>query len=512
MVGRRQSTGNHRKAEALIADAWAVLESQSIGKDILSGELIPASKETRSVDVFGFYNDSDAARTSVESKYKKGRYGTEISTLYGDIRFATAMLLLSEHIGSERYVTVDNVFRSWAELVWREVARLGLADGLPEVKQESMTDEDPFETEVLTGFDAISGDLKVPSSEAYWLMTQHGPLFSTPMRRSNLDPREPETHGPIATTSLVPFEQTQQTLPLGYVSPALARIPHPSLPPTEMLMYFQHPVVQSMSGARWLKFDDNESYTPTVDGTGAVITSDEVGSVWYEKLGTKQLATEEDVRQSALESIRGEAFEEEEEEEEEEEGEQGAQNGESEDVEMGDSTKETTDNKKEDDQSQDKSDDKETANPDLAKLSELGLSDSDPVDFVKVLEWTPASFVDDDEFEAAESSTEQELISKMLLQLQTLQRIRLSHNNGTTELIPSSEEKRLALKIQNALARIADDHGPKSIGLPVSSDIPVQQVSYPGVLPAPDVKYNQSRLPGLSSNRGSARKSGTVRR
>lgn len=466
------------------------------------------SDENIQADLREFLQDTKGEDSgSIRQKFGVDKYGLDVHAFYQDIKVATIGLLVQHAIGSDEYVKINNYFRFVVEMIFREGHRFGL---VPLHDPESDSAENAFESEAMEGFYKIYVDVKEWYNEGYYIKSQNGVLFSSWTGKACVDPRETETHGSFDTTKLAPADNNKKESQIGTVSPAMTRIPHPAVPPTELLSFFKHPIDASLSSSKWLKFDEYSSFAPSKDNAGSILDPLTTGSVWFEKLGQKKLVTEEDVNEAAKERIK----------------ELEEQLSNDKDVEMTDADGErdkenengstTEEAKKEDEEDQkEEKEEKEkrkeensgssieaSATPEQEGGEDPADIEAEDIDIESVLEWTPASFVDDDEVEAAEAGTEQELVSNLLLQLQHMQRVRLSNNAGTTEFSVPAKERRLAIKIQNILTRLVQDETPKSLDMAVSSNVPVLQTNYQGVLPTPPEARQMpqaGRLAGLNS-------------
>lgn len=492
--------------------------------------------------------ESNSGKT-IRERMETDRYGLDVHKFYNDTKKATIGLLVQSPIGSEKYVEISNFFRFLIEVLFRESHRLGLVK--PEEKeQQPSIGESNFETEATDGFYKIYTDAIEWYGEAYFILGQNGPLFSSMTGKAPVDPRETETHGQIETTKILPqisnninnsTPVTTSDYPLSYLSPALTRIPHPALPPTELLSFFKHPIDAPLTTNKWLKFDGYSSFAPTKDNAGAILDPITAGSVWFEKLGQRKLVTEEDVQKAAEERIKEiEAKLEKDDKDVEMEdaaaSEAVKENGTATDEDNKNNTEDTVEEKnkpvdsnnhndngssselKDEDEEEDEENRNNSSRKNTPASSSGGTQlensevEADEIDIESILDWTPASFIDDDEIQAAETGTEHDLLSTLILQLQHLQRVRLANNNGSSEYNITPKERRLALKIQNVLGRLATDQTPKSLDMAVSSHLPILQSNYQGVLPAPPEPKSAGRLSGGLNSRSTPSRARSSRR
>jgi chromatin structure-remodeling complex subunit RSC58 len=493
-----------------------------------------------------FIANTEAPRTSIFQKFQsnKTRQKLGIYGFYHDFKLATITNLVKYPIGSAEYVAIYDLFKFFVDLVFREGDRLGFLKDEPEMEtttsntasssrkslpsqpsqgqeEDNNNKELTFESEVFQGYKKIYADFSMWNGEAYYIVGQSGPLFSSLNGKAAIDPRETTVRGQFNTTKVVPFNTNVQPYQLAYVSPAISRTPHPSAPPTELMSTFTHPVESSLPHTKWLKFEGYSSFAPVRDDNGAILDNASSSAVWYEKFGQQKLLTAEeaeDEENSEEESSADEESLDEESSDEESANEESA-NEETGSNSSGIKANGTTELNGEEAKVADKSEPKDMEMTDVSDILNGALDkediinlqevvkylqpengDEEELDLLSILEWNPSNFIDEDEIEAAKEGTEQELLSKLLLQLQQLQRVRLASNENTVFDV-QPEERRLAFKIQNMLARIVSDTTPKSLDLAISSNLPVLQVSYPGTLPSPDLKqFQPQRLSSLNRN------------
>lgn len=105
---------------------------------------------------------------------------------------------------------------------------------------------------------------------------------------------------------------------------------------------------------------------------------------------------------------------------------------------------------KNDDEMEDVKEDDDKSKENSVEASAAELASLTPEDFVEALEWSPNSFIDDDELEAIRNGTEVSLISSLILELQEKQHSRLSKKDESKYQI-SSDERRLAAKSRTEL-------------------------------------------------------------
>ncbi|KAG5355455.1 Chromatin structure-remodeling complex protein [Yarrowia sp. C11] len=459
---------------SLIQDILNVLQADPVGKAVLSTKAVPqTSPQSTDLSVLASYAQHNAADlTSVAEK----SYDS-VRNLYVDVKTAAVQALVALPIGSEEYMEVDRFFKFAAALIIREGSRMDLFGGKdPEdVVPEDVTE---FEEEIVADYADLTADLESWSAEAFLVMGQNGPLFSTLSTKSAIDPRPSITPGAFQVTNVLPRTRSVPAYQLGYLTPAVSRLPHPALPPTEMMTHFVHPNGSELAPSRFLRMDANSSFAPTSDSGKAVYDPASTGALWYEKVGR--------LRETAID----EALE---------------KNGDTKkedtnDVEMKDATEAKVE--EQDEEKEKKEEEEEDLQP-LFKDEDVDPSKALPMD--DIIQWHPRNFIDDDEFEAIKTGTELEFVSRLMLQLQQLQADRLA----TPDIPPpvSFEERRLAMKIEGVLGRLLQTSEGIDIAnskIKPSTNIPALKTNYLGVLPAPEPPKPISsvgRLPSGSKTR-----------
>lgn len=396
--------------------------------------------------------------STISQKAEDGSYDANIYDLYHDFKLVTVHELVQHAIGSEKYRELRSLHESVTDLILREGERLGYLK--PE--EPGKTPESGFEGEVFNGYRRICTDVQESYGEAYFIVSQNsGPLFTSINGKAAIDPRDTETHGQFNTTKVVPLTQNYITpYQLGFVSPATASVPHPAVPPTELLREFVHPAQSALPATKWLKYDEYSSFAPSMDNSSAVLSDGVSGAIWYNR-------TEESSEK--VEKSNGN------------------------DV----STVTSNDQQNE-----------EVESKVAIKAEDVPEAD---IDLLSVFEWTPGNEIDEEELESYNSPEGiSAYLSKLLLQIQYYQRARLSSNDGS-EFKVDDQEKLVALKAQNLLARLASDYTPKELGFNVSSNIPMLSVNYQGTLPGTDRSIQpQARFPNMTRPQGRPR--GSTRR
>lgn len=498
--------------------------SNTVGQELLSKEVVPEEAES-DLQTKEFVEDDSIPRSSINKKAKAGKYERDVYSLYRDLKFAAVSLLVQEPIGSEEYTAVFELFRFAVQTFIREAERLELTkEPERDLDFDKSGPTKAFESEISAGFEKVYTDTEELFGEAFFMTTQSGPMFSSLTGKASIDPRETETHGQMNVTKVLPYVHSTQGLTLGHSVPSTSKVPHPGLPPTELLRGFVHPNETPLPRTRWIASGEYESFAPSKDDSGALVPNSVAASAWFDIAGRKHI----EQKAEAVEQTNG---------------------GDSMDIDAeGEAVKseETPKPESEREATPKTSDDPTSAaatpaagdvkvngaptKPAIASstlLSNTGVVPStvappptavpavpkDPIDIPKLMWWSPANFIDDDELEAAENGTELELASKLLLELQNLQRWRLAHNDGS-DFFVGEKERRLALKVRNILARAASDFTPRDLDLFDASQMAVLSVNYMGNLPVPETRpASQSRSSTRPAGRpGPGRPPGSGRR
>ncbi|KAF5102422.1 hypothetical protein D0Z00_000349 [Geotrichum galactomycetum] len=254
-------------------------------------------------------------------------------------------------------------------------------------------------------------------------------------------------------------------------------VPHPAIPPTEFMTGFVHPSSVSLPLPKFLNNGPYQSFAPTVDQTNAVVDETVVNTVWYEKY-SKKVSESNGAIQAIIDDKVSEA--------------KASQNGYASKQENGKKTEESSNgNQKGDVEMPDVDSFTDAISPDTAVEKIMSETAEEDLDFLSTLTWAPNHFIDEDEIEAAKTNTEQALLSRLILELQNNQRVRLAKSDASAFTV-TPEERRLAIKIQNMLARLVGETTPAELQVQPSPKYPVLQAAYPGVLQVSEVKQPQS--------------------
>ncbi|ODQ65759.1 hypothetical protein NADFUDRAFT_46392 [Nadsonia fulvescens var. elongata DSM 6958] len=524
-------------------DVFTLLQEVDRSQVLLSSVISESTDYSDLSSVSMFQKLSDIVTpTSVIEKIQREAYKSVLE-LYYDIKISCVSRLANLEVGSTEYNNVDHFFKFATQLLFREGERLQLLSPTMSLNEKNVAlpqedDSNDFQDEVIGNYRKIYADAELSHGEAHFVVAHNGPLFSSLVNRSLADPRETKAPQPFNLTKVFPPLRNSPAYQLGFLTPSVSRIPHPALPPTEMMTTFIHPNNTYLPSGKFLKSDPYNSFAPTNDNSHAMVDTTDIGSIWFERIGQTLLNAERTINDSLKQVVDEQSdiehendMEDDDDDEEEEiklndkpeseaiERDQKIEDykGDLENIEHVKNTEKTPaeNNDMDIDVTGDPNGKPEHDRTTLAienvdsvaEESSMGdenlieafeekkdvaaenvlLSFEEDLDVAEVFAWSPYNYIEDDELEAAKNGTELQLISDLILQLQQLQSNRLSRNDGT-EFVPSKLEKRLALKIQGIFTRIANDYTPKDLGSSnVSSLLPVLQANYPGVFPAPEL-------------------------
>lgn len=472
----------------LIEELFFIITSHPVGQHLAGLEIVPLDeRENVTIEnlLAEIHGGGDVEISTIEAKMRQKSYSHNIYMFYRDLKLATSSELIKLPIGCEPYVALDEFFRYMVALVSREAKRLGLIPDEDIIITKTATGEETGEYDdidvgrkikdrmldqkLYDGFSRMVTEIKEWYGESFYFIGPNGPVFSSHNGRSPIDPRDAEVHGAVSTTKLVPNLKGVEPNQMAYVSQMILRVPHPSLAPTEMLHDYVEPKSVALPSSKWLKYDAYSGFAPSVDDAGAVVGSQASGAVWFEKIGASKLEMMDDDEVDDEERAR--------------EASTAVDSAEATDK---PSSVDTHDNSKDNNVGQEPVVKSQENPPQLA-------DDSQELDIQSILEWKPGNFIDDDEMEAAKTQTESQLLSRLLLELQVLQRERFSIHSPQADFAPSEKERRVALKVQNILGRLTQQVSPQDLGIQLSPYMPVSMTNYAGVLPAPDAKQIQQQ-------------------
>lgn len=471
----------------LYADFATVLRTAPHGDAVLSGLLLPYNSYNVPVDdILGM-----PCEESIDNKLAAGAYSAldgEVSgpeLLFHDLKLAFGRIVGEWDQDSSEYQEITRVFKFSIDLLVREANRLHLTKVAP-------NSDDQHLLRISQGFDVITTELQDWNNETFWVTAANGPMFMSVPSKAPVDPRDTVVAGSVHTVKLLPHSARTPESTLGFVSPLNPRLPQPDTPPTSMLSGFRHPDDSGIVPPLWMSGSSGySSFAPTSDSNNAVVALEDAAAVWMAKAGYTADPKVQKLPNATVEGAQGE---------------QKTANGSSE--ESSEQKQEANGTKAENDEDVSMNDAFDSHSPEtsdsnnLTSYSPESIPDLNADDLEMLLKWTPQSFVDDDEIEAAKNGTERELASSLLLKLHVMQTERLSAEENADNI--PDEERHAAFKVGNVLARLVDGADSKDIALNLDTRLPVLMRNYSGSLPAATDPTLQSQ-PGIPPPQSSQR-------
>lgn len=509
-----------------------------------------AKEESNKAKENKHHNQEDSAAevfTSIDERFGQGYY-TSIYKLYHDVKLSSTILISNSKLGTSEYLLVDNFYKFATEFILQESNRLHLS--LQEfqkiaLKEESEASVSDFSESLSNDFNKISTSFKFANNESLFILTGQNnslPLFSSLAKKSELDINEIQIPQPFNTMKVLPQPVSTPAASLAFVSPNPAKIPAPTLPPTEITRQIFHPNWFSLPSIPWLDTRFSNSFIPLIDETISVINTKNKGKIYFEQIGLQKLVK---LREAHYEQLKKEAKKGLEKEDghstdKTEEGEDVSQasppaNGHFEAANgtmMAENTTTTvaaavadptattaTTTSTNADAAKNAIDtiDATDANGDT-KLNDDG-DKKEPeqkigtldINVKNLFEWKPENKFEDDEIEAFKNGQEQKYINKLLIDLNKLRAERYVTKQANQSRItkPSTKEKKLYYKVKRLLENIVYNLKPSDLvdnreelpeddgsdkGLRFSQNIPALGMNYAGTLQAPlPVQYNNGR-------------------
>lgn len=389
--------------------------------------------------------------TTIAEKFERNEYILEKNgcyKLFHDINLVCTMLVHYYQPGTRNYLMVDKFYKFATELLLRECYALGqdlLQDKTNEVIDKERSELDKV---ISKDFIKISTNYTVPVAETYHIKTKDSDLFSSIIAKSELDHRPQELpNSNFEINKLLPQTNMFEEAPrLGFVAANTSNIPDPTLPPTEILTRFLHPNWYALPTTVWLQYGDYSSWAPAFNENGTVIDSTSRGIIWLKKIGYTELFKNdgEHGQEKIIETEESNLQE----------------NEKQEDTNNGNISNGDKENKIYDSQS-------------TVTAEEID------VNFENIFNWTPSSYIDEDEIEAFKNGTQSELVTKSLLNIQELRRERVRNKIQK----PSSEETRLYRKVKRVLKEVITSKQVSSLPFKPIREFPVLQANYNGSIP-----------------------------
>ncbi|KAK9447927.1 uncharacterized protein V1518DRAFT_325054 [Limtongia smithiae] len=267
---------------------------------------------------------------SVLEKFRLGDYsaivpGDALQTLQDDIKLATQHVLSTTDVGAPLYARVDK-FYFYAEMLVARTARSANHDDEVAAEAYALATAAAAEASAATAVAAVAaaatatalpgavGEDGLPLDEeetdaaasaavaaasaieqrgedkqVLYMVSQHGPLFSSLSRKSRMDPRVFAVPPFFNTTKIVPMvPPTLTARRLGMLSPSpyysvlgTAAVATAAIKP--LLADFVHPVNESLPTAHWIRYSPYSSFAPSRDESHVIVSGTTAARVWYEK-------------------------------------------------------------------------------------------------------------------------------------------------------------------------------------------------------------------------------------
>ncbi|KAK9479363.1 hypothetical protein V1514DRAFT_362568 [Lipomyces japonicus] len=227
---------------------------------------------------------------SILEKFRVEGYDN-LESLQADFTKATQLVLSKLSPKKEFYMLVDKYYVFGQSLFAQQVRKATEVDERAEEEAQREEQLDPNKQYEIKD----RGDEK----EVLYMVSQHGPLFSSLSKKSRIDPREFHVPSFFNTTKVVPLRSTSVTSrKLGVLSPSpyhaiLGSALGVASKLRPLLSDFTHPVNASLPTSKWLRYDAYSSYAPSKDESHVIISSSTAGRVWYDRyLKAKQNLSE----------------------------------------------------------------------------------------------------------------------------------------------------------------------------------------------------------------------------
>lgn len=441
--------------------------------------------------------NAKAALSSVAEKASKNEYTTPYQ-LYHDIKLVAAHEIIQYDVGSDEYNEIDFFYKFSTEILLREVGSMGLR------LQANELDEDTLGI-FRDDFEKISQNYTVENGEVITYMhkyeeaiapTFHGlygaqqpvqtktitqPLFTSLIGKSSIDLRNTVVPDPYQLAKVVGAGKASTTNSNSFksFSKATARIPPPTLGPTQVLDSFFHPNWYTIEAPKWLAYKERSlkppvdstlvknadsddlraydkqcqtmSFAPTSDLRNSVLSEELKASVWLNHMGLKEI---EAIKQAYL-------------------------------------RKQGKEVKTENPVSEAAVDEVTVATEESEKahvLEDFTPPTSKEIKIENLALFNPEAFIllqelKREQVELSKSPRElQKNISKYLLQLNKLRQQRFLLNSATQ---PTSAEVVLYKKIVKLMTLLINSAEGQQVSLALSKKLPVLLNEYRGVLPGP---------------------------
>ncbi|KAK9238812.1 hypothetical protein V1525DRAFT_400097 [Lipomyces kononenkoae] len=294
--GKRKRRDSHGdgilKNESVVHKFIAVLEQEDPAHAVLTTKILhrPPSRLTRSPKRTRTEPSSRPENDSVSilEKFRLGGYqgpddSSLLSELQADLKAATQSVISKLSPTSDLYALVDKFYIYAESLFAKQVATEN-----PDDVNESDETVDPYEI-------TVRGNDK----EVLYMVSQHGPLFSSLSNKSRIDPREFEVPSFFTTTKIVPMRpSTLAARKLGLLSPSpyyavVGSAPAVTAKIRPLLADFVHPVNEPLPTAKWLRYSPYSSFAPARDEAHVIVSGSTAAAVWYDRYLRRRAALQE---------------------------------------------------------------------------------------------------------------------------------------------------------------------------------------------------------------------------
>lgn len=425
-----------------------------------------------------------------------------LQNLRGDLKLAAQRVIATLSPSSEMYSRIDKFF-FYAESLFARCIPSGSAELATQTDAQTVAQDEA---------DPYAIHERGEDKEVLYMVSQHGPLFSSLSRKSRIDPREFEVPSFFNTTKIVPLRPTTTTARrLGMLSPSpyhavVGSAPGVAARLRPLLSDFTHPVNEKLPTAKWLKYDAYSSFAPTTDQTQTIISGHTAAMVWYERRRRRQALQLEREAGAVNDAVADDNGDEESEEKNDES---------SEDVREAEGETEKENSDKNEEQPEEKTEEENESVVDPALIADWLASEEskqyDVVTFTAVASWLERlQELQSARFAQAPPSAPLVIPANAYQNPQQMVQMQLQQAQQQQYFIEgapiSDEEHELVRKVQYALSELVSQVPPYLLGDSVSRWIPTLAKSTVGSLP-PDasadvtVSHTQSPATGGSGRR-----------
>ncbi|KAK7204986.1 hypothetical protein BZA70DRAFT_278796 [Myxozyma melibiosi] len=309
---KRTRASEAAAAAAAIAAAVAASSTDNIKEEKPTTETVSILEKLR----LGGYRpteDSTGADAVVDES-------EAIQDLRDDLKLAAQRVIATLAPSSEMYQRIDRFFYYAESLFARCIRPAGkeiealveasaaadAANAAAKAAAAASVGEDGLASAAAT---TTTIDERGEDKEVLYMVSQHGPLFSSLSKKSRIDPREFEVPAFFNTTKIVPLRPgTATNRRLGMLSPSPYHALTGSAPAVAaklrpLLSDFTHPVNEPLPTARWIKYDAYSSFAPTKDEVQTIVSGETAAMVWYDRYARKIRRRQEVAKKRAESSV-----------------------------------------------------------------------------------------------------------------------------------------------------------------------------------------------------------------